>query len=239
MGIAHKLYQAIGGKEGSFLQKKWSAYCIKKDLKAKQKRLHENGLEALKIFRDTCKECGANYWLEYGTLLGAVRHKSFIPHDFDLDAGMMATDYTEELHKKLIDRGFVFSHAFDYMNLKTGERKKSEYTFTYKGIAFDIFLAFREGDICKVFCYEIGKGCVVKFSMSYTLDCSKPLSTVTIDGEEFSAPSDPAKALTMYYGEDFMTPNSGWTNDYGGSKYAEYYSPEEITGIRILPETNE
>ncbi|MCG8476504.1 MAG: LicD family protein, partial [Cytophagales bacterium] len=36
-------------------------------------------LRQLKIFDDVCREHNLTYWLESGTLLGAVRHKGFIP----------------------------------------------------------------------------------------------------------------------------------------------------------------
>lgn len=236
MGIVHKIYTAIGGKEGSFLQKKWSAYCIRKDLKSKQKLLRTYGIEALLLFKETCQEFNVGYWLEFGTLLGAVRHKSFIPHDFDLDTGMMETDCTIEFRKALEAKGFVLDHSFDYINVKTGERRTSEFAFHYKDLAFDIFLGIREGNFRKVYCYEVEKGDIVSSSRSYTFDCTKPLSTVVINGVELSGPSDPIQTLSWYYGENFMHPDPNWTSKNGGNPKATYYTTDEVTAVLVRPE---
>jgi len=44
---------------------------------------------------EICKELGLRYFLMYGTLIGAVRHKGFIPWDDDLDIGMPRKDFDQ------------------------------------------------------------------------------------------------------------------------------------------------
>ncbi len=49
-------------------------------------------VELLKDFDKVCKENNVKYWLDFGTLLGAVRHRGFIPWDDDIDTSMLSSD---------------------------------------------------------------------------------------------------------------------------------------------------
>jgi lipopolysaccharide cholinephosphotransferase len=57
------------------------------------KRAWAAQLEVMKEIEKFCKNHGINYYAEWGTLLGAVRHKGFIPWDDDIDISMKREDY--------------------------------------------------------------------------------------------------------------------------------------------------
>jgi lipopolysaccharide cholinephosphotransferase len=54
-------------------------------------------IEILNSFADFCAANGLRYFLYAGTLLGAVRHKGYIPWDDDIDVAMPRRDY-DRLH---------------------------------------------------------------------------------------------------------------------------------------------
>lgn len=56
-------------------------------------------LYLLQSFDTVCKKHDIDYWLDYGTLLGAIRHQGFIPWDTDTDVGMLRSDYALFLDK--------------------------------------------------------------------------------------------------------------------------------------------
>ena len=57
------------------------------------KELKKIQLEILDAATSFCEQNGIRYWLDCGTLLGAIRHKGYIPWDDDVDLGMLREDY--------------------------------------------------------------------------------------------------------------------------------------------------
>lgn len=80
-------------------------------------------LEMMFEFDRICKKNGLKYFLMYGTLLGAIRHKGFIPWDDDVDVGMPREDY-----EKLLTLKDEFKHPLFLQNHITDPEYCSSYT---------------------------------------------------------------------------------------------------------------
>lgn len=58
-------------------------------------KLHQRILRILLAVDKTCREHGLRYYIWAGTMIGAVRHKGFIPWDDDIDIAMPRPDYEQ------------------------------------------------------------------------------------------------------------------------------------------------
>lgn len=97
----------------------------KPEVAAAQKKM----LEILCEIHRICVENDITYWLSAGTLLGAVRHKGFIPWDDDCDVGMMRSDYVKFLK-------IAPQHLPSNMHLQT-KKTEPEAPFVYAKIRLD------------------------------------------------------------------------------------------------------
>lgn len=110
-------------------------------------------LKVLVAFAEICKKHDIQWWLCSGTLLGAARHKGFIPWDDDLDVSMLEKDY-RRLEKILV--GIESDEYFfqctktdpDYVNVFGKFRKKKDPVettdyrakyFRFQGVGLDVF----------------------------------------------------------------------------------------------------
>ncbi len=118
------------------------------------KKVHEVEIEILDKVVDVCKKYNIQYFLVYGTLLGAVRHKGFIPWDDDIDIGMLRSDYNKFIdvctsENALGDKYFLHcDKSDDKYFIPFIKVKKNNTTFaeecienvdTHKGFFLDIF----------------------------------------------------------------------------------------------------
>jgi len=88
--------------------------------------LKEIQLDILKDVHHFCTTNNIRYSLIYGTLLGAIRHKGFIPWDDDVDIAMPREDYEKFIKSYKSANGFY--NLYDY-------RKDADYIHSYAKIA--------------------------------------------------------------------------------------------------------
>lgn len=99
-------------------------------------------LELLKIFHKLCKKHNLTYWLDSGNLLGAYRHKGFIPWDDDMDVAMPREDYEKViplLKPELEKYGIIVGPGGIYDDRDILQRLGVNYKTAETGIWMDIF----------------------------------------------------------------------------------------------------
>ena len=107
-------------------------------------------------FDRLCREQGLRYYLLGGTMLGAIRHRGFIPWDDDMDVGMPRPDY-ERLLKLLKTRPREDLRAWNAENDPscTYDFTKLMRTAQVDGNTLDLFLDVFPLDGCPT-CSEAG-----------------------------------------------------------------------------------
>lgn len=116
-----------------------------------RKKLWMISLDMLLLFDRVCKKHGLQYFLGAGTLLGAVRHKGFVPWDDDVDVFMKRKDYEKFLLLKdefeypyffqtpQTDPGYFYSFAKIRNSNTTSFIKEFAYQGFNQGIWFTVF----------------------------------------------------------------------------------------------------
>jgi len=111
-------------------------------------------LDMLVEFDAICQKHKLQYWLDSGTLLGAVRHKGFIPWDDDIDLSMPIEDYNKfkEIAQDELSENVFFQtrdtdkeFKFDYIKLRSNKasivefHEKDRNIDYHQGVFVDIF----------------------------------------------------------------------------------------------------
>ena len=81
----------------------------------KLRKIQEDNIKLIDFFDSLCKKYNLKYWLDFGSLLGAVRHKGFIPWDDDIDVAMPINDYLKfiDIAKKELNDNYKLIYNMD------------------------------------------------------------------------------------------------------------------------------
>ncbi|MEY8389761.1 LicD family protein [Lachnospiraceae bacterium 45-W7] len=117
----------------------------------KMKKVWAVQLNLLDYFDKLCRKHQLHYFVDYGTLLGAVRHQGFIPWDDDIDVVMFRDDYEKlkEIALEEVASPYFFQNSYTdimiwaFSKLRDGRTTAIEFPDFppqfHQGIFIDIF----------------------------------------------------------------------------------------------------
>lgn len=126
---------------------------MKNQITSKELKLLE--LEIAKAVKKVCDENNIDYFIIGGTLLGAVRHKGFIPWDDDMDIGMTTNNYEkfiEVAKSKLDERFFIQTSQTDPNYYNVFAKVRLRHTHMFEKVTED--LGIEDGIFVDIFPYD-------------------------------------------------------------------------------------
>lgn len=221
----------------NILYTKYKEEKIKEYYNEKGKILRSVGDEIIyKCFDTIYTKHRKEIWLDYGTLLGAIREKDYIKHDFDIDLSMFAEDFTDDIIISLEEVGFKMKRLFWRENLTNKTRKITEVTFTYKGLDVDIFFSYKNNKHKIVYSYiekdiiesQLNRYAVLKEEYDFY-----GVESYTFRNIKVLIPQKANYYLSQVYGPNFMTPIIAYQPDINNDPHKEIEEYNKYRGIMI------
>ena len=180
---------------------------------------------------------GVKFHLHAGTALGAIRNKTFIPHDHDIDLGIFSKSIDTEAKVKILEKA-MRKHGFSVSaRLGTIERgKEIQFYHDKLEVPLDIFWLYK-GKYKGTQYYIVASyyGACDKMKHKTCIWGYRPYDPIKIEflGEKYL--TIPEKTLVDMYGEDWKTPKKFDYNEgivEGGYKglIPDYFNPREDKG---------
>lgn len=207
---------------------KWLLKPLYYRYKARQRQkvanvFNQYGLEVIKDFDEAMKSGGYPYFLIFGSLLGAVREKGLIKHDFDLDTAMWYSDCDENFLPHMEKAGFRLARSFEVDGGKSGR----EWNLEKNGVSVDIFFFYppvNSVPYCCDFPIDAEEKGVVTWEQGMKKlggvtprrvewPVSKEYVRVPFENLMLPIPKNADELLRLHYGDTYMTPIAGWQRD--------------------------
>ena len=166
-------------------------------------------MHLLKKVTDLLKDNNIEYFLDCGTLLGAVREGDFLAHDAnDIDIGLKQEDYWKV--RTIIDRHFELEY-------KNYWRAEIAVTLDNK-CHLDMFFYTDEGKyLATQACLgnPMQRGINIESETRRLKENIFPLKTIKMKRKTFFVPNNPEAVLEEQYGKEWRTPVTKWYHEYG------------------------
>lgn len=177
------------------------------------KRLRDMYFELLDVFKNVCEENNITWYLWAGSMLGAIRHKGFIPWDDDIDV-CVSSKSIDKLKAAKWPEGYAFGPWSwkMYLLCKKGtlmvncknNRDRRNVNVGLAGVKIDILPLFDVSD-------KSGKGIarcssLIQKDWQIPKKCFNKKIIACFEGIELPIPEDYDEILKCMYGSDYMTP---------------------------------
>jgi len=156
------------------------------------------------------------YWLDFGTLLGALREGKFIEHDRDIDLGILgipSSSQRDKILETLSKYGFERKYYFMYDNIIREE------TYIYKGVSVDLFYYTHDNNnitgyyfLSKETNYNnitTSERTFIPIKVTFPFNGIKNYKFLGIDTK---IPINATEYIITRYGNNYLTPIKSWDN---------------------------
>lgn len=188
-----------------------------KPTRGKDKMNKEMAEKLLGLVIDVLNKYGIKYWLDYGSMLGAVREHDFVDTDFDIDISYHATQDIWPALNELKDMGYEFTPDYVESTIPNKDVFKNERVKLLRkaNIMLEGKHGFAKLEIVPSYYHEknqkyyklTGQDDFFLKGAGVPADLMGELSTVSFRGLHVSIQSNAERLLEFHYGEGWRTPD--------------------------------
>lgn len=197
----------------SLLKKIIPAFILKlkkeRYLNKQRDMFHSSCKELLILVDSILSENKYEYWINYGTLLGAYRDHKFIEHDYDLDIALSTSNY-ENIKTLMINHGLKLK-----VEARFGQWDKPicvEYRFEWKNVFIDFNFYKVNNGVAKTYEFIFPEGTHIKkktkteFLVEEIDNPFKGIGTIDFLGKKYPVPINTEEYIIANYGINYKTP---------------------------------
>jgi len=182
-----------------------------RNTKKKCELLQKEGSNTLNAFQRVGKRLNIRFDVMFGTLLGAYREHSFIPHDDDIDMVCSIKDLNQQLFSTLREEGFELDRIY-----VSSDRVGVQLPMKYNGLTSDIYFMYDDVQSKKrhiILPYAI-VGKTWGYSVSHNIFSAKDIiipynhkrMIIPFKDTELDVVANIDEILKCLYGDDYLSP---------------------------------